>query len=328
MGFKVKLKQLLTRHPRLNALYGAVFLGGKSVFGRCPASRGPDELNPAPFFIIGAARSGNTLLRALLVGHSAIAIPPESYVLGSIARKWDRLNFLDWEDLVKTVIGEFESHPEFHTWQTELWPVYEQLLQLDKEQRSLAIILDTIYRHYATTQSPGATVWGDKTPLNTERIFLIDRVFPGARYIHMLRDGRDAVSSAVKAKMFGGSVEAACEQWLMRVRNARELGDKIGSPRYMELRYEDLAFDPQSAVQWICTFLGVEFEKQMMDNSETFKKMGDTTALDHHAAVGLPVNTGSIGKWKERLTPRQIELMKPLLRDELKSTGYNTDDHE
>jgi len=328
VGFKAKLKQLLTRHPRLNALYGVVFLGGKSVFGRCPASRGPDELIPAPFFIIGAARSGNTLLRALLVGHSAIAVPPESYVLGSIARKWDRLNFLDWEELVKTVIGEFESHPEFHTWQTELWPVYEQLLQLDKEQRSLAIILDTIYRHYATTQSPGATVWGDKTPLNTERIFLIDRVFPGARYIHMLRDGRDAVSSAVKVKMFGGSVEAACEQWLMRVRNARELGDKIGSTRYMELRYEDLVFDPESAVQWICTFLGVDFEKQMMDHSETFKKMGDTTALDHHASVGLPVNTGSIGKWKERLTPRQIELMKPLLRDELRRTGYNADDHE
>ena len=78
MGFKAKLKDLLTRHRWLNTLYGAVFLGGRSVFGRCPASRGPDELRPRPFFIIGAARSGNTLLRALLVGHSDIAIPPES----------------------------------------------------------------------------------------------------------------------------------------------------------------------------------------------------------------------------------------------------------
>lgn len=322
MGFKRKLKETLTRHRWLNTLYGALFLGGRSVFGRCPASRGPDELRPPPFFIIGAARSGNTLLRALLVGHSAIAVPPESYVLGGIARKWDRLNFLGWEELVKTVIGEFESHPEFHTWQTELWPVYEPLLQIETERRSLAIILDTIYRHYAATHASGAGIWGDKTPLNTERIFLIGRVFPGARYIHMLRDGRDAVSSAVRARMFGGSVEAACEQWLLRVRSARELGERIDSSRYMELRYEDLVTDPKSAVQWVCTFLGIEFEEGMMAHDRVFASMGDTTSLEHHASVGQPVNTASIGKWKERLTPGQIELMEPLLREELVRTGY------
>ena len=138
----------------------------------------------------------------------------------------------------------------------------------------------------------------------------------------MLRDGRDAVSSAVKAKMFGGSVEAACEQWLLRVSNARELGQHVDNACFLELRYEDLVSDPQTAVLKVCSLLGIEFEEQMMDHSRAFDKMGDTKTLEHHEAVGQPINTGSIGKWKERLTTQQIEITEALLHDELVRTGY------
>jgi hypothetical protein len=323
VGIEQLLKETLTRHKWLNALYGTAYLTGASLFRRFPESRGRHEIEPPPFFIIGAARSGNTLLRALLVGHSAISIPPESYVLGTVVRKWGRLNFLDWQELVKSVVGEFESHPEFHTWQIELWPVYRDLLDVDSKERSLARILDAIYRFYSRQKYPGFLLWGDKTPLNTERIQCIDRVFPRARYIHMLRDGRDAASSAVEAGLFGGSTEAACRQWLKRVRNAREMGSRVGSARYMELRYEDLVSKPYEAVEGVCGFLGIEFEEQMMEHSRSFEQMGDTTSLEHHAKVGQPVTTGSIGKWRERLGDEQVRTVEKMLRKHLPEYGYD-----
>jgi len=263
-------------------------------------------------------------LRALLVGHSAIAIPPESYVLGGVALQWDRVNYLDWGDLVRLVVAEFEGHPEFHTWEVDLGPVTEALVAVEPGRRSLARIVDGIYHYYAAAKSPGAKVWGDKTPLNTEKVFLIDRVFPGARYVHMLRDGRDAVSSAVAAGLFDGNLEAACAQWVSRVGNALELRRQIGDSRFMELRYEDLVSNPRAAVGRVCDFLGVDFEEQMMEHSRAFDEMGDTTALEHHARVGKPVTTESIGKWKERLTPDEAAVVERMLRDGLRRTGYTS----
>jgi protein-tyrosine sulfotransferase len=322
VGIERALKELLTRHRWLNVAYGVLQHGPKSLARRCPASLGPGEIAPPPFFIIGAARSGNTLLRALLVGHSEISIPPESYVLGGIIRQWDRHNFRDWNELVDSVIGEFESHPEFSTWEIDLAPVRDNLHVFNPNQRSLAKIVDAIYRHYSAVKFPGFRMWGDKTPLNTERIILIDRVFPAARHIHMLRDGRDAVSSAVKAGMFDGSVEGACRSWQLRTRNALQLGRRIGVGRYLELRYEDLVSGPRDAVVRVCDFLGVDFEEQMMAHDRAFGNMGDTQTLDHHAQVGQAVTTDSVGKWRERLTDAQAHTVERILHKDLSRLGY------
>ena len=323
MGVERTLKELLTRYRWLNVAYGVLQHGPRALSRRWPDSGGPDEIQPPPFFIIGAARSGNTLLRALLVGHSEVSIPPESYVLGGIIRQWDRHNFRDWNELVDSVIGEFESHPEFSTWEIDLEPARQALNALDPSDRSLARILDAVYRHYSAVKFPGFRIWGDKTPLNTERIFLIDRVFPAARYVHMLRDGRDAVSSAVKAGMFGGSVEGACRSWQLRTRNARALGRRIGAGRYLELRYEDLVAEPRDAVVRVCGFLEVDFEEQMMAHDRAFGNMGDTQALDHHAQVGQAVTTESVGKWRDRLTVDQVRTVERFLHKDLSRLGYD-----
>jgi protein-tyrosine sulfotransferase len=326
VNLKNTLKPLLHRHPRLNTAYGAVRSGGRTLLRRCPASRGAGEILPPPFFIIGAARSGNTLLRALLLGHSRVSIPPESYVLGGLALEWDRVCYQDWDTLVRFVLDAFDQQHDFETWETDLSPLAARLGGVDESRRSLAMIIDAVYRHYAGEKFPGADMWGDKTPLNTERVFLIDRVFPGARYIHMLRDGRDAVSSAVKAGLYGGSVEAACRQWLLRVQMAREFGRTIPANRFMELRYEDLVSDPRASVEAACNFMDLGFQEEMMAHEGAFQKMGDATAHGHHAKVGEPVTTGSIGKWKERLTGEQADFVERAIGEELARIGYSTRD--
>jgi LPS sulfotransferase NodH len=323
VGIERALKELLTRHRWLNVVYGVLQHGPRALSRRCPASLGPGEITPPPFFIIGAARSGNTLLRALLVGHTEISIPPESYVLGGIIRQWDRYNFRDWNELVGGVIGEFERHPEFSTWEIDLAPVRDSLRAAPGNERSLAQILDAIYRHYSAAKFSGYRMWGDKTPLNTERILLFDRVFPAARYIHLLRDGRDAVSSAVKAGMFEGSVEGACRSWLLRVRNACQLGRRIGAGRYLELRYEDLVSETRDAVVRVCDFLGVKFEEHMMAHDRAFGGMGDTQTLDHHAKVGQVVTAESVGMWRERLTDAQAHTVEKHLHKDLSRLGYD-----
>ena len=221
-----KLDFAIRRHAVLNAAYGIAGTVGRALTRRYPLSLGPTEIDPPPFFIIGAARSGNTLLRALLVGHSHVAIPPESYVLHHIVDRWGQLAFLKWQDLVGVAIGTFASHPEFESWELDLTPVFGRAMALQRRERSLARVLDLVYRHYVDAKEPGARMWGDKTPFNTENWYAIERTFPTARYVHVLRDGRDAVSSAVQADLFSGDVSSACDSWLLRVRRKRGQADR------------------------------------------------------------------------------------------------------
>lgn len=111
---------------------------------RYPIANKDNNISCTPFFIIGSGRSGNILLRAVLVSHPKLAIPPESYVLPRTVRIFQAYNFLPWKELVKLIVGEFESNQDFYTWGINLHGVYDRILSLDKDDRTLANIIDKI----------------------------------------------------------------------------------------------------------------------------------------------------------------------------------------
>lgn len=289
------------------------------IFKRVPINS-DDDISCDPFFIIGAGRSGNTLLRAILVNHSKISIPPESFVLRKVVKKFKIFNFLLWRDIVKIVIGEFQAIPETHSWGIDFSPVYRTLLDLDKKERSLAKIIDAIYKFYSRKKFPGSVIWGDKTPLNTLHLDTIDKISAKSRYIHIIRDGRDAVSSMVNRGIFD-SVEEACGRWNKSVELAREFGEKKSNDHYMEVKYEELVSHPKLVIKEVCEFLGVQYEKNMTEYHAKLEKMGDT-GMTIHNNLKKPITTDFIGKWKDNLSPEQQKKVSELLRERLKLLDY------
>lgn len=275
----------------------------------------------SPFFIIGSGRSGNTLLRSILVTHPSLAIPPESYVLQSVYRKFHLYRNLAWEDLVKIVVAEFESHKQFYHWDINLIPIYQKVLTLPKEDRTLAKIVDSIYRHYAAEKFPGATLWGDKTPMNTLYLNWIDKMFPKSLYIHIIRDGRDVVSSYLKAGIYD-NVKDASWRWMASVERAKRLGQALSNERYMELRYEDLVSSPEVEVKKVCNFLGIQFHDNMLKPQENASKLGDAAKLSHHSNLYQPINSSSIGKWKKNLDTNQKKIVQKKISRLLEGLGY------
>lgn len=275
-----------------------------------------------PFFIIGSGRSGNTLLRAMLVAHGRLAIPPESYVLASIVREFNRYNYLPWPMLVRLVVSRFESHPQFHTWDTDLMPVYKDALALPPEKCTLAELLDLIYRRYMTIKFPDANRWGDKTPLNTLRLDEISLVFPNAQYIHILRDGRDVVASYLAAGLYK-SVDDAATRWVKSVERAQMFERRWGHGRYLEIRYEKLVINPSTVLTEICHFLGIVYNPAMLNYWQYAEKLGDVS-LSHHANVRRPVSTQSVGQWTKRLTVSDQNRAQEILGSKLLALGYET----
>ena len=151
-----KLKLWAHQQPWINSTYGVASLLKRSFFYRYPLSKNPKN---NPFFIIGAARSGNTLLRAILAAHNSVAIPPESYALGNIARVWQRNNFLEWSELIRLVIGAFESHEEFYTWSIDLAPLYRKLDQIKEQDRSLAAVITEVFSAYSEIHRSTASIF-------------------------------------------------------------------------------------------------------------------------------------------------------------------------
>src|SRR5439155_5974632 len=123
-----------------------------------------------------------------------------------------------------------------------------------------------IYALYARSQ--GKTRYGDKTPWFVLYLPLLSRMFPEARFLHLIRDGRD-VALAIRDVDWGPSdPPLIADFWARRVRAGRKAGGRLEPGRYDELRYEDLLADPEGRTRDLCAFFDVEFLPEMLEFHE------------------------------------------------------------
>jgi hypothetical protein len=320
MGLSTYLRKLRFRTDLPYRIYDRLTLLLGQFGPRYPLRRVTDDARPSPFFIVGSGRSGNTLLRAILTGNPELAIPPESYVLGPAVRDYRRLGFLPWRMLARVVLGRFQFHPQFETWQTDVPEVYRAVAGCSVEYRSLAKIVDELYRAYARRHQPNARRWGDKTPANVYHLPRIHAVFPNAAYLHMLRDGRDVVASYLDAGFYD-SAEDASQRWLESVDLVREFGRRLPKNRYLEVRYESLVRNPEPVIRQVCRYLGTTYRQVMLQHRERVDDLGDTDA-SHHAGLYRSVDDRSVGTWRERLNADQRRVVEKQLRSRLSALGY------
>jgi hypothetical protein len=274
----------------------------------------------SPFFIIGSSRSGTTLLRRMLLAHPDLFIPPETNVLEKAISLFRQCRSMSWQPLVYLVLSRFEYHPEFERFGVSLRPLAQRLVEVLPERRSLALILDSLYRYLAEESGHGCRFWGDKTPRNTLYLDKILRVFPRARFVHLLRDGCDVVSSLLRAKLCQ-SLEDAATIWLVMTRAAdRFCAKHAGS--CVKILYEGYVREPAAAIGKVCGFLGVEFREDMLGSEDLASDMGDVPAHAYHARVAEPVTRSSIGKGRRELTDAQKRRLDELIGDELVKQGY------
>ena len=306
---------IIYRHIPLRMMYyldlGRFFIRGS----RYPLAVNHEGLSCQPFFIISPGRSGSTLLRSMLAVGGQIAIPPESQVIPLSIRRYNALHFLGWEDLSRLIISLFESHRNFQMWQITLLVAYQTVLSLPENERSLARIIDEIFSCYKAQQFPDAEIWGDKSPLNSIYLPWIILTFPYARYLHLLRDGRDVVASMMEKG--GITLKHATRRWNSSIRNAINLRNQLPVEQFLEVRYEQLVTKPTDTLEEVCQFIGIDYQAAMLD----FWK-SDTT-IEHrykiaHRNLEMPVFENSVGKWETRLSSKQqayvLRMTVPLLR--------------
>lgn len=261
-----------------------------------------------PVFIGGAPRSGLTFLRVMLDAHPAISCGPD---VGHVAMTMTSADF-------EATLGGL--HREHFFLETEaIRRNFAQAIAAPMERRAASL---------------GKRRWADKTALNILVFEQLGRLFPEARFLHLVRDGRDLAASLLERRWRdpAGTVFAQCASaggagryWASIVaRGLKAEADPALAGRIMRVRYEDLAAKPHETLGAICAFLGEAFDQEM---AATENRRLALAGLELESAERLrqPVNTAAVGRWRRDLRRADADALYAGSRALFEEFGYLPD---
>jgi hypothetical protein len=168
----------------------------------------------------------------------------------------------------------------------------------------------------------GKPLYADKTPGYVTQISDMAAMFPEARFVHLIRDGRDVALSYLERPWGPSSIGESAMYWRSRVSRGRAAGDAIGPDRYLEARYESLVSEPEAEVRRICNFLSLRFEPEMLQYHESAKTLvTQSHQPEAFKALLLPPTSG-LRDWSTEMSERDVALFEFIAGDLLEGLGY------
>lgn len=222
-------------------------------------------------FVCGALRSGTTLLRLMIDSHPALSNPGE-------------MDFL------------FEP-PSASNGAVDM-DAYAEALSTNRVFNSLGLkFRDGLsYEDQVRDFVRQFRVPGKRLTVNIHRHFdRIPAIFPNARYVHLLRDPRDAANSAI-GMGWAGNVFHGVDHWINSERDFDRLAAKVDTGSIFTLKNEDLVRNVQEELGRLCEFLGVGYDAAMLD-------------YPSRSTYGAP-DPKLVEQWRRRMSEREIALIE------------------
>jgi hypothetical protein len=273
-----------------------------------PQPRNTKEMsagNDGPIFVGGAGRSGTTLMRVMLDSHPRICCGPEFKALPAIAEQYQLLT-------------------GFHR------PVMESYGNaLSDVQACFRTLIEGLAKNFRRAE--GKPRWAEKTPHNVLYMVALGEIFPEARFIHVLRDGRDVTCSLLTMDWFDPStgrkvdyvetMTGAARYWRDVVTEARQQAAHPSlTGRVLEVRYEALVTETAATMRQILEFLGEEWDDAVLSYQRKDRRgepMESSTA-----GILKPVDQSALGRWQHDMTPRDKATFKAEAGALLTTLGY------
>lgn len=270
-----------------------------------------------PFFIVGSGRSGTTLLRMILASHSEISIPPETWYLLRIPETLDNHDPLNAAE-VGTVTRIMTNH---YRWPDMNYEAAEFLGDVAKlPTPSLRAILDLVYQKQLVRDNK--VRWGDKTPGYIEILPRLARLFPGAKFIHFVRDGRDVAKSFQAKRWYGDRLHENAREWIAAMQFADTWAGSALAEQTLKVRYEDLVLETEPTVKRICSFLGAAFEPQMLLWQERVDDLVPARELHIHEKLRHAPRPSDAFRWKGEMSAWEVFVAESFMAGYLRAQGY------
>lgn len=260
-------------------------------------------------FIVGCGRSGTTMLGAMLGVNRCCITTPESQFNMDIYR------MLPTFDASKA-LTILKSHKRFQIWELDISNKEEFLLESKNHKEFIYRVVSLYKEQFFPTKD--AYIWIDHTPANVSKCDMLLDVFPEAKIIHIVRDGRAVAASHKRVKWGKHYMPDMASHWFERV-SLGLASEALYPDSVMRVSYEELILDTQNALKKVCSFIDIDYSDDM--------KKGDGFILpkytkNQHQLVGTPPNPIRVDSWREELSSREIEIFEYGAGVLLRMLGY------
>lgn len=284
----------------------------------------PVHLKEKPIFMIGAERSGTTLVMAMLGCHPRIAVPEVVWYYPRFRPYLFTYGDLRHADNFHTLAQEMVFGLKTPFWGMRVNPrtILDEVIGAARE-RSFAGLYCAMHEHYAKVAG-NKPRWGEKTPNNLFFVKEILEDFPNAQFIFITRDGRDAGADYLESAFGPTNIFCAAESWALCQNAVKPWRKNLDSSQWMDLKYEDLVRDPGTLLKQTCEFLGEEYSPAMHDffKTDIAKSRG---ATKDHKPLGHATSDKYIGIYKNLLSIRDQRIFAAVAGKELEAAGYELD---
>ena len=265
-----------------------------------------------PVFIGGHPRSGTTLLGDLIGSHSDCICTPESQFKISVYRR-QNLQGNDVLDIRKAaeLIGKH--------WRFRIWGVDIAEIPYSEIHSYRDLILGIVKAYANKFSGPHAGMWIDHTPANIQYTDILAELFPAARFIHLVRDGRAVAASIIPLDWGANTIDRAAYSWMEYISCGIAAEASLGDERILRVRFEDLIQQPHNTLERICLFLNLRYQPRMMQGGG-FRVPGYTAG--QHSLLGKEPDAQRAHAWGKKLASRQIEIFESIAGELLSSLGY------
>lgn len=191
--------------------------------------------------MVGAPRSGTTLLRSMLDAHPRICCPT-----------WETGIFDRFAEILRGDLNKpHGDEPNF--------AFQDRRVLLSWMRRSCDDLMRVL------TEPAGKPRWCEKTPSHVFCVDIIHEVYPEAQFIHIIRNGSHVVRSLQNVAWSPRRIRWSVDRWRDSVEAGRRFGSKLSSALYREIRYEELCDQPEASIRGLCDFLQETFTPQMLE---------------------------------------------------------------
>jgi hypothetical protein len=285
-----------------------------------------------PIFVVGCPRSGTTLLQYILRAHPRISMATgESHFIIPLSRRQAEFGDLASPEGQRKILTAMEVQSrsfletDLHGMQYDRERLVSRFQELGVS--TYAALIDALFMENA--RGEGKMRWADKTPwyvLHMERLL---ELFPEARFVHLIRDGRDVALSLFRRRHDFQVYNTYCaaRYWEIYVARGREIGSRLPTGVYQEFYYERLINEPQGFLQSLCEFLGEQYSEDLLN----YQKAGEVGHREGKVSTPegskTPLLSGPIvadnhNKWEREFSEGQRRLFERAVGDLLSGHGY------
>ena len=282
-----------------------------------------------PIFVVGAPRSGTTLVARILNRHPGIFMPAETNFFLDIYERKAELGELPDPSTAQRVCTRlrtiYRRYSEPFTDQRRVDVIFSDAELCERIRESMSSYrnaLDTFMRVQAEFE--GKRRWGNNTPKDLFYVKQIVEYFPDVRFIACTRDVRDFLKSyrdkwrattkheVSRIKRLYHPVVTTL-LWKASMRRVLEMQDNLPPGQVLQVRYETLVSEPRKEVRRICEYLEESYDPGLLN-------IDFTNSADQSGAVGIYPD--SVGRWREKLSREEAWIAQELASEEMRLFHY------